>query len=271
MPNKGTTDPEPKHAWYLSLFRGRLFRWCIAFWVLLWILSGVIGQTLVVNLKGCYGMRFGFVCGSVGVNFNTYGTGAFNYIQWDAPMFIWSEIDLSHLQKYPKDLIGLLGSIGWSGHGSSHSLTFPIAGFLFIWLIGGWLSDFKATRRDEFLLNGLMMKRATILLVLLLTILYSDHQHRIMSDCSECILQARNIQQTIRGYEGMRQWRTGDPIPWDDMFDPSSHILEPYMKECPSGGNYQLIPTVPDIGVLAAECPNPEHQRRIKDQDTSGW
>lgn len=269
MLNKSTTDPEPKCAWYLRLFRGRLFRWCIAFWVLLWILSELICQTLVVNLKGHCGMRFFFGRGSVGVDFDTYSRVVFNYIQWDDPLFLWSERTLSHLQKYPEDLIGWLGSVGWSGHGSSHSLTFPIAGFLFLWLIGGWLGDFKATRWDDFLFNGRMMTRAMILLMLLLTIFYSDRQHRIASGSAHCILQVRNFQNVIRSYQGVHNMGIGEPIPWDAVFNDLG--LKTYMKECPSGENYSLIPTMPETGVLAAQCPNPEHQRRMKDMGTSDW
>ena len=269
MPSKGPIDPQPKPSWRLRLFRGRLFRWGISFWVVLWMLSVMVSQSLIVNLKDCHGMKFGFGAGTVGIRFNTYGTVVSNHIQWDDPLFLWSKWALSHLHQYPGDFIGLLGNVGWSEYGYDHSLHFPIIGFLLLWLIGGWIGDFKTLRWTEFRKNRCMIKRATILISLPLIILLTDRRWRLTMESTDCILNIRNIQQTIRGYQGMRQWNTGDPIPWDNLFHEPG--LETYMKECPSGGNYQLIPTVPDSGVIAAKCPNPEHLRRLKDQGTSGW
>lgn len=63
----------------------------------------------------------------------------------------------------------------------------------------------------------------------------------------------------------------GDSIDWREIIGPGK-FLEPYSRKCPSGELYRLNPVVPAVGVVAAECPNPEHQRRLREtMKTEEW
>lgn len=263
------TDPASNHEQHRMPLRGRVFRWGIWFWILAWCFSILVHLQFVVNLKGCWGMRFFMGAGSVGVKFHSYGTAASNHIRLGEPFFLWSESYLDHLRQNPGDFVGMLASVGWSGHGFSHTLAFPVVGLLWLWLIGGWM-DLKKFRWAEFRRSGRMIGRAAILVALPLVILMGDYKARRISEAASCTLNVRNIQQALRGYSGMHSLMTGALIPWSEIIG-HGKILEPYSGECPCGQNYRLKSQVPDVGVLAAECPSPEHQRRLKAKNTSEW
>ena len=148
-------------------------------------------------------------------------------------------------------------------------MALPIAGFLWLWLIGGWM-DFYKFRWAEFHRNGRMIGRITILVALPLVILAGDYKQRRANEAAGCGVNVRNIQQAIRGHSGMRAMNLGDKIHWKDIIGPKGY-LRPAHYNCPSGESYRLSPVVPGVGVLAAECPNPENQRRIKAMNTSEW
>lgn len=215
-------------------------------------------------------MHFFVGTGSVGVMIDSYSTGAFNYLKVEEPLYLWSKPFLEKFQQHPGDLSGMLGRVGWSGYGYDHTIAFPIAGFLWLWLIAGWMGDFKKSRWHEFRKNGGMLGRATLLVVLPLVILFGDYNSRRVYEVTRCILQVRSIQQAVRAHEGMNGLNAGKPIVWSDLIGPG-RMLGPYSGRCPSGQDYRLKSSIPDVGVLAAECPNPEHQRRIKVQNTSEW
>ncbi len=115
-----------------------------------------------------------------------------------------------------------------------------------------------------------MIGRTAILVLLPLIILIGDYKGRRANETTGCVLNVRNIQQALRGYQGVNELGVGKVIPWSDLIGPGK-MLGAHCRECPGGQACRLIPRMPDAGVLAAECPNPEHQRRIKETDTSGW
>lgn len=252
------------------LSQGRLFRWGIVFWVLAWIISILVSQSLVVNLKGRQGMRFSIEAGSVHAKFNSYGTGAFNYIRLEKTYFLWSERHMKHLRKHPEDFLCILGRVGWSGYGYDHAIAFPVAGFLWLWLIGGWLGGFKRIRRTEFLKNGHIIRRATILIWLPMFVLFADHRGRAAHELGGCVLNVRNIQQAMRSHQGVRGMSVGNPIDVNEVIGPGRY-LDSYVKNCPSGQPYRIKSYHTNMGEIAAECPNPEHLKRLKEEDTSEW
>lgn len=215
-------------------------------------------------------MRFNVAQGSISVMFNSHRTVAFNFIQMEKPSFEWSERHLRHLRKYPEDYLGALGRVGWSGYGFEHTIAFPVAGFLWLWLIGGWLGDIKRTRRAEFVRNGRMIGRLTILVSLPLFIALADHRGRIAYKAGICLLNVRNIQQAIRAHAGVRGLLEGAPLDWNEVIGLGKY-LGSHAKECPCGQSYRLVSRMPALGELAAECPNQEHQKRIKEHNTSDW
>ena len=77
------------------------------------------------------------------------------------------------------------------------------------------------------------------------------------SDRAACILNVRNIQQAIRGYQGMNSLNIGDPIPWDKIIGEGAFLKN--WPICGAGGTYIYTKTVPAVGKLACECPVAEH------------
>jgi hypothetical protein len=238
---------------------------------LTWCFSILVHLQFVVNLKGWWGMRLFMGAGSVGVMFDSYSTGTFNYIRLEEPLYLWSQPYLDRFRQNPGDLVGVLGRVGWSGYGFYHTMALPIAGFLWLWLIRAWIGDLKRFRWAKFRQNGSMIGRATILVFLPLIILIGDYKQPRANEAAGCILYVRNIQQAVRSHSGVRAMNIGDKIHWEEIIGPGRYF-ESYARVCPGGESYRLSPVVPGIGVLAAECPNPEHHRRLKASvDTSEW
>ncbi|WP_193211688.1 hypothetical protein [Luteolibacter marinus] len=73
-----------------------------------------------------------------------------------------------------------------------------------------------------------------------------------------CILNQRNLQQVVRNQQSLHHLEPGDPLDWSELVGPGRFIEE--MPVCPVHGSYPLSPVVPEPGVLAAPCPDPEHQ-----------
>ncbi|MCW1914948.1 hypothetical protein OJ996_15270 [Luteolibacter sp. GHJ8] len=73
------------------------------------------------------------------------------------------------------------------------------------------------------------------------------------SDRAACIMNTRNMQQAVRGYQNIHKLKPGDPIPWEK-------IHREYVKKpvC-TGGRYTFAKTIPKVGSLACECDNKEH------------
>ena len=92
------------------------------------------------------------------------------------------------------------------------------------------------------------------------------------SEVSGCVMTMRNIQQAVRSHNGVKGINPGEKfdMPWDEIFGPKKFLPMEAMK-CPGGQAYRLIKHPPRIGETAAECPNPEHHRRLKEIGTSGW
>lgn len=72
------------------------------------------------------------------------------------------------------------------------------------------------------------------------------------SDRSGCIMNIRNVQQCVRGFQGMSNLSYGAPIDWEYLFlGPEAFMKEPV---CPSGGTYTFVRFHPENGVLACTC-----------------
>ena len=74
------------------------------------------------------------------------------------------------------------------------------------------------------------------------------------SDRAACIINMRNMQQAVRGYETANGLKPGDPIPWERIY--SKSLKKPV---CPGGGKYTFSKTIPKTGVLACECEHADH------------
>jgi len=87
------------------------------------------------------------------------------------------------------------------------------------------------------------------------------------SERAHCIMNIRNVQQVIRGHEGMHNMRTGDEIDWNYLFGPDGFMKKPV---CPSGGIYEFSKTIQPIGVLGCKCSHSDSLRHEPD-DFSNW
>lgn len=71
-----------------------------------------------------------------------------------------------------------------------------------------------------------------------------------------CIMNIRNVQQAVRGSQGMNNEREGDPINWSEIFGPSKMLQQPV---CPAGGTYTFSKVHPKAGKLACTCSHANH------------
>jgi hypothetical protein len=248
----------------------RLWRWGIWFWSLLWIAAIMVEVGLQVKLKDRPDMMLGLGYGSLVIALDHQDVREVNDIQLHEPSFIWSERNGRLHSKHPEFLFARLGSVMWKTSGDRDTVALPVSGFLWLWLVGGWVAWVRKNKRPDFISKRITA--ATLILLPVVMFQASRTMSKIWAEMeiSGCMMNLRNIQQAVRSHQGMKNLREGGPMPWDEIFG-SKKFLPLHGKKCPSGQPYRLTPHVPRMGQLAAECPNPEHQRRMKQIDTSGW
>jgi hypothetical protein len=246
----------------------RFWRWGIWFWLVAWIVSILGIFEFSANLKGIAGIEMLVGTGGAGVEMRLDRGFHPNGLRIQEPQFIWTH--WKTLAKNPEDFLGILGHAGRHDFAGHSMLTLPIAGFLWLWLIGVWTDGFQKFRWPDPFGSKRTMARIATLVSLPLLILLSDHRWKVSHQRSGCILMIRNIQQAVRSHQGMKSLREGDPMPWDEIFG-SKNFVPLDGKKCPGGRLYRLTPHVPRRGEVAAQCPDPEHHGRMEQIDTSGW
>ena len=244
-------------------FRRKLFHGGLVIWILLWIFSGLVEVSLEFQSKGSSPKSLMFGHGSIGVITDNFSTCTLNRVVLNKSKFLWSKPKFRSHGKYL--FRSFFGRSMVDFHDGTN-LVFPIAGFIWIWLLVGWAQYFKKAYWNMFKNPG-QLARIVVLASVPVFIFISERGSRRDSEYAECIIKIRNIQQAIRGHQGMNSLWTKDIIVWNEIFE----YLNFDHKKCSRGGNYRLITHYPEIGVLAAECRDPEHQRRFKKTDTSGW
>jgi hypothetical protein len=99
----------------------------------------------------------------------------------------------------------------------------------------------------------------TVLMVsLILLLLFATRGWFMGSYRSECILNVRNIQQSVRGYQGMNGQSVGNRIDWNEIIGPGKNFE--YKPKCPAGGTYTFSEVHPPVGELACKCSHPDHE-----------
>lgn len=246
----------------------RVWKWGIGFWILAWIYSALLVQLgISFNFSG-FGMGFVVFEGSfiVGINHGISSGG----IEWIAPEFVFREGYLKDFLNYPEDNFGMLGRAELELSASEFYFVFPMAGVLWFWLLLGWTEGFRKFQWLKSVKNPRLLARIVILFGLPLLISFSEYKGRKNDEMVECIMTTRNIQQAVRGHQGMNNLGN-DPLDWNDIIGPSGYLPQECSK-CPSGLPYRLSKNIPDVGELAAECQNPEHLKRIKSNGKiDGW
>jgi len=88
------------------------------------------------------------------------------------------------------------------------------------------------------------------------------------SDRAGCILNQRNVQQAVRGYQSLHGLKPGDPIPWAEIVGPGK-LLE---KEptCPAAGEYEFSERIlpPETPVMT--CSKADAEQHVP-KDFTGW
>lgn len=77
------------------------------------------------------------------------------------------------------------------------------------------------------------------------------------SDRAACIIMQRNIETAVRDYQISNGLEAGDPLDFQAILAvPGNETLN---TACPLGGELIISPTVPEDGMPAVSCSNPEH------------
>jgi hypothetical protein len=90
------------------------------------------------------------------------------------------------------------------------------------------------------------------------------------SDRAGCIMNQRNVQQSVRGYQGINSINPGSgvPIDWQEIFGTGKFLdREPV---CPSGGKYEYAETAPNIGEMVIKCSKAEAEQHVP-RDHAEW
>jgi hypothetical protein len=77
-------------------------------------------------------------------------------------------------------------------------------------------------------------------------------KRELIKQRNDCILNQRNIQQFVRGYQNTNQLNIGDPLDFTALIASGAYMTT--MPECPCGKPYVLAKTIPPIGKLVATC-----------------
>jgi hypothetical protein len=110
----------------------------------------------------------------------------------------------------------------------------------------------------------LIMCAIVAVLVFLFYGLWSSGRPSSM-DQGLCVMNQRNIQQSVRDYQNMHDLKAGTTIDWAELIGPGKFMdMKPM---CPVHGEYTYSPVIPEIGVLAAPCQDPNH----RPTDIQGW
>ena len=246
-----------------SRMRGirRVWKWGIVFWIVAWIYSALVVQLGFTFYLAGYEVELGVSSGSIYADF--VRSPAFSGIEWINPQFVFSEHRGQRYMSSPEDMLRMLGRVGLPRSGYKNTFAFPIAGVLWFWLLLGWTDGFKKFAWLISVRSPRILARIFILLGLPLLIGVVEYRVRKNDEMVSCIMMMRNIQQAVRGHQGMNNLHGA--LDWNDIFGPSGYLPQKSSK-CPSGLPYRLSENIPDMGVLAAECQNPEHLKSIKAQ-----
>lgn len=256
----------------------RLFYWGIVFWILAWIATVCSYQEVELNVKGFNRLTIGVGIGAIVCQVDDDIATSTKFGARDN-MFLWSKGIMEQIRKGP-GIMGILANGGWRKRAGTTYVSFPIAGFLGLWLAAGWAAENRYRRLAKVKVGGKSVvtpysrRRLIVLTVALaalgVTVSYLAIRGQQARDMAACVLNIRNIQQAVRGWSGMKSVNIGEPIVWSDIIG-AGKFFRTENRKCPSGGDYQLSPVNPANGELAARCPHPEHQRNILSMDTSDW
>ena len=103
-----------------------------------------------------------------------------------------------------------------------------------------------------------------ILAVIALCVAVSALVWKKGSDRAGCIMNIRNAQQAVRGYQGMNNETLGSPINWSEILGPGKFLPKPV---CPAGGTYTFSKVHPNAGQLVCKCSHANHVP----EDYSHW
>ena len=125
----------------------------------------------------------------------------------------------------------------------------------------------KCGRKEVVVLSSILMCALVAGGFLLKVVLDSYVEGR---DRAACILNIRNIQQTVRGEHGVRGMNVGDPLDPSKIHSSDGSTGRMTTPKCPSGGTYTYINRVPKPGELFCTCSHAETKGHVP-EDYEGW
>ncbi len=237
----------------------KLFHWGLVFWLLVWLGSVCVLETIHLGAKGGGWGAVRIGDGAISVSLDILRVSGPQSAHWRHEV-IWSQESLALIREYPEILIAKLGTRGWQVVRVSKSISFPFVGFLFLWLVAGLYGEIKLLRHPATLLDGspagLMRSRKRVgaicgaIFGLMAFVCIADHKAR-EADIAKCC--AAQIHILIREAVDKKE---GEPLSWV-----SSPKYPPLQKNCPAGGLYLLSPVKPPKDKPAAQCPRGDHRR----------
>lgn len=210
--------------------------------------------------------------GAIGVSIKN---GAVTVHQWLGTGFEPEKVDFDHeeiwtgnkpnlIRSYPEFLIGRLAEIGRKQEDFGVAYSFPIVGFLWLWLAAGVYGEMKLLRHPAAIPEGISVvnagsrRRVAVLggamLALIAIIAVADHmlcEEKVAASCAGSIT---NIRYFL--------WRkhVGEILRWD-QYRGGSGASRPQDLKCPSGAPYQFSPVrSPRDG---AQCSRSDHRRYL--------
>jgi hypothetical protein len=94
-------------------------------------------------------------------------------------------------------------------------------------------------------------------------------QREIEKKRNECLVNQRNIQVAVRAYQNMNALSEGTPINLKAVV--GAEGLLKTLPECPDGGPYTLMTTLPKVGQLAATCKHTDKAGKHVPERTGDW
>lgn len=201
----------------------KFFHLGIVFWLLVWMasvcsLQAINGRTIIKKVGLIY------ASGSFNV---IVGDGAVSLIPFEGPMSwptnlewehmeLWSPSQLKLIRNYPEILIAKLGKLGVMKRGSRTQVSFPIAGFLWVWLAAGLYGEMKLLKHPLAIpdVSAAVVgsrKRVTMLvgtmLVLSAIIATADRMSRQVEDAKTCVRHLATIRYNINSAAVANQLR----------------------------------------------------------------
>ena len=227
------TNPVDSKASKPPFSRRKLFRWGIGFWIVVWIVSVCGYQSFYVSVSGCRSANLDIGHGAVKCRVSQAMADENKFRVNHDNLFSRESIRQIH-DGY--GIMGILARGGWKHVKGVTTVSFPIAGFLWLWLAAGWSSEVSLRRlaevkADDYTTSSTSSRHRLIGLTAALIALgiitpCLAIRGRQVETAPECVFKIREIQHAVRGWSSIKGLIDGDPIRWEEIFGPGGVLVK---------------------------------------------